>query len=624
MMKHSLNRIVIGLKRIATILLISILLQSCAKEVNTATTTDAIKQVETGLTTRVYIEGDATWSIEERMKHYGIPGASIAIIHNGEIAWAKAYGVTDKDSQTPVTTQTLFQAAATSMPVTAYGALRLVEQGKVTLDENINNYLKEWELTDNEFTESDKVTLRNLLNHSAGIYPRGTGRYNLEDTIPTLVEILNGTPPAVNEPITVNKVPGESVRFAYASYVPVQQIMIEAEGKAFSEIMYEQVLQPLEMTNSTFSQSLTEVQLAKAATGYLKGGAMVEGKRKIYPAMASNGLWTTAEDYAKFLTNVQQTTAGKTTKGLSKDLAELMGTPYGVSGSGWSFTLGLGFQLLNRNNEIYLRHHGWNRGFYAEIVAHRDKGYGVVVMTNSTFPAFNAEVIRAVAQTYNWDSFVPVHQKMKIDPETADNITGRYQSDDRIIEISQKHNQLFYKNILDEEDEELIKVSDSLFVRRSSGLFMQFKPDAESGANQLQYLNRNDGTLISALTKVDANKKSPVDFLLEGDYENALLACKNLKAQDPNHPFVTEEYINDVGYEFYHSDRMPLSLNTFKVNIALYPESYKAYDSYGEACMKAGQVDLAIISYSKSLELNPQNNNARGKLGELQRKKVNQ
>lgn len=607
------------MKNIISVLFIIILFQSCGEESSTASTNDLIKKTETGLTTPVYIEGDSTWSIEERMKHYGIPGASIAVIHNGEIAWTKAYGVMDKESQTPVTTQTLFQAAATSMPVTAYGALRLVEQHKLGLDEDINSYLKSWKVPENDFTKEKKVTIKNLLNHSAGIHPRGTGRYSINEEIPTLVEILNGTSPAINEPITVNKEPGESVSFAYASYVPMQQMMLDVEGKTFPEIMHELVLQPLEMNNSTFNQSLTTAQLAKVATGYLQDGSMVEGRRKIYPAMASYGLWTTAEDYAKFLTNVQQTLKGNSTKGLSKELTELMGTPYGVSNSGWSFTLGLGFQLFNRNDDIYLRHHGWNTGFYAEIMAHRDKGYGVVVMTNSTFPEFNAEVIRAVAQVYDWANFVPVHQKMEIEQLSIDEIAGRYQSDDVIVKIFQKDNQLFYKNILDEQGVELIKVSDSLFVRRNSSRFIQFKPDSKHGAVNLQYLNRNDGAIISTLVKVANNKKSPVEFLLEDDFENALIAYKNLLELEPTHPTVTEDYINDIGYGFFHEDRMTLSLNTFKVNLMLYPDSYKVYDSYAEACMKAGEIDLAILNYSKSLELNPQNNLARSKLVELKK-----
>lgn len=607
------------MKNLISTLLIVILFQSCVKKPQTNTPVDFIHKVENGLTTRVHIEGDSTWSIEERMEHYGIPGVSIAVIYNGRMEWAKGYGVMDKESRTPVTTKTLFQAAATSMPVTAYGALRLVEQGKVTLDENVNSYLKSWKVPENEFTQEQKVTVRNLLNHSAGIHPRGTGRYSLGEKIPTLGEILNGTPPAHNEPITVNKEPGESVRFAYASYVPVQQLMLDIETKTFPEIMDELVLQPLEMTNSTFNQSLSTEQLNKIATGYLQDGTMVEDRRKIYPAMASYGLWTTPEDYAKFITNVQQTLNGKRTKGLSKELAELMGTPYGVSNDGWSFTLGLGFQLLNRNNEIYLRHHGWNTGFYAEIVAHRDKGYGVVVMTNSTFPDFNAEVIRSVAMAYGWDNYVPVHKNTNVEQSSVDVIKGRYQSEGVIVEIFQNNNRLFYKNILDVDAEELIKVADSHFVRRNSSRLIQFKPDTEHETFSLYYLNRNDSAIVSTLVKVTDDKKYPVEFLLEGDFDKALQAYRALLEQDPTHITVTEEYINDIGYDFFHEDRMSLSMNTFKVNIMLYPESFKVYDSYAEACMKAGETDLAIANYTKSLELNPQNNNARHKLKELQK-----
>ncbi|WP_108808617.1 serine hydrolase [Aquimarina spinulae] len=607
------------MKNMISVLLTIILFQSCAEESNTDTTIDIIKKVEIGLTTRVYIAGDSTWSIEERMKHYGIPGVSIAVIHNGEIAWAKGYGVVDKESKIPVTKETLFQAAATSMPVTAYGALRLVEQNKLDLDENVNSYLTSWKVPENEFTKEKKVTIKNLLNHSAGIHPRGTGSYNINEKTPTLLEILNGISPAKNEPITVNKEPGESVRFAYASYVPIQQMILDVEGKTFPDVMNELVLKPLEMNNSTFNLSLTTEQLTKVATGYLKDGSKVKGGRKIDPALASTGLWTTAEDYAKFITNVQQTLKGKRTKGLSKDLTALMGTPYGVRNSSWSFTLGLGFQLFNRNDEIYLRHHGWNTGFYAEIMAHRDKGYGVVVFTNSTFPEFNAEVMRSVALAYDWDKFVPIHKKIEVEQSLVDKITGRYISNGRIVQVFQKDNQLLYKNILDLEAEELVKVSDSSFVRRNSSRLMQFKPDTENETVNLLYLNRNDGAITSTFIKMNIDKKEPVEFLLEGDFDKALNAYRALKEHDPTYLTVTQNYLNDLGYDFFHEDRMKLSQDVFKVNMMLYPDSYKVYDSYAEACMKTGETDLAILNYTKSLELNPQNNGTRHKLTELQK-----
>ena len=587
--------------------------QSSVEESKADTTIDLIEKVENGLTTRVYIEGDSTWSIEERMEHYGIPGVSIAVINNGKIQWAKGYGVMDKVSKAPVTKQTIFQTV--SQPLTAYGALRLVEQNKVSLNKDINNYLKSWKVPENEFTKKKKVTIKHLLNHSAGIKHHGIGGYSTGSSIPTLLEVLNGIAPAKNDPVLLIKAPEESHYNSAGGYTIIQQMMIDVEGKKFPEIMNELVLQPLEMKNSTFNQTLSKKQLTVAATGYLKDGSMVKGKSHIYPAMSTSGLWTTAEDLAKFVINIQQTPINNSNKGLSKDMTALMLTKSPFVEDNY----GLGTYVYNKKDETYFGQGKWNRGFFGQMTAHKDKGYGVVILTNSTFPEFNAEVMRSVALVYDWSNYVPVHQKMQIEQSSVDEITGRYQSDDVIVEIYQKDNQLFYKNILDEQGVELIKVSDSLFVRRNSSRFIQFKPGSENAAVNLQYLNRNDGAIISTLIKVANDKKSPVEFLLEGDFENALIAYKNLMELDPTHPTVTEGYINDIAYDFYHADRMTLSLNTFKVNMMLYPDSYKVYDSYAEACMKAGKIDLAILNYSKSLELNPQNNRASSKLKELQK-----
>ncbi len=186
------------LKNTITALLILFLLQSCAEKATTETTIDFIKKVETGLIPSVYIEGDATWSIEERMKHYKIPGVSIAVIHKGEIAWTKGYGITDSISNAPVTAQTLFHASLLGMPVTAYGALGLVAKQKVELDVNVNRYLTSWKVPENEFTKEHKVTLKNLLNHSAGFGLHAIQGYPKGEPVPTLTQVLNGTAPAKN------------------------------------------------------------------------------------------------------------------------------------------------------------------------------------------------------------------------------------------------------------------------------------------------------------------------------------------------------------------------------------------------------------------------------------------
>src|SRR5262245_35294325 len=136
-----------------------------------------IQRVEQGLLPSVLIKGSPGWTIQERMKHYKIPGVSIAVITNFKVEWAKGYGVKDLETNEPVTPETLFQAGSISKPVAAMVALKRVEQGKIALDENINNKLTSWKLPDNEFTAKRKVTLANLLSHTGGLTVHGFPGY---------------------------------------------------------------------------------------------------------------------------------------------------------------------------------------------------------------------------------------------------------------------------------------------------------------------------------------------------------------------------------------------------------------------------------------------------------------
>ena len=107
------------------------------------------------------------------MDHYDVPGVSIAVIDNGEIKWAKGYGIANTIEGQEVLTKTLFQAGSISKPLAALSVLKLKEDGKIELDEDVNNYLIDWKIPENDFTKDEKVTLRRLLTHSAGITVHG-------------------------------------------------------------------------------------------------------------------------------------------------------------------------------------------------------------------------------------------------------------------------------------------------------------------------------------------------------------------------------------------------------------------------------------------------------------------
>src|SRR5262245_51032595 len=105
---------------------------------------ERIARIEKGLLDPIAIKGEPipAHTVAERMEHYKVPGVSVAFFENGQIVWTRGYGYADVAMKTPVTPETLFQAASISKPVASLAALHLVEEGKLSLDEDVNVKLK--------------------------------------------------------------------------------------------------------------------------------------------------------------------------------------------------------------------------------------------------------------------------------------------------------------------------------------------------------------------------------------------------------------------------------------------------------------------------------------------------
>ncbi len=291
-----------------------------------------IARVENGLLPPVLVKGQKPWNILDRMKHYNVPGVSVAVFCDDKVQWAKGYGVMDNETKAPVTEKTLFVAGSISKPVAVMGALRLVQEGKLALDTNINAYLTSWKLPENALTAKSPVTLRRIMSHSAGLTVHGFRGYAPGELVPTLIDILNGVPPANSSPILVDIEPGTQWRYSGGGLTVMQLALMDIEKKPFPEVLREKVLEPLGMTSSSYEQAMPPDRLKLAASGHDAGGKVVEGKRFIYPEMAAAGLWTTPTDLAKFAIEVGRAARGQSDKVLSKDMAKLMVTPQIVIG----------------------------------------------------------------------------------------------------------------------------------------------------------------------------------------------------------------------------------------------------------------------------------------------------
>ena len=589
---------------------------SCSEKTKDSTPQDVldkkIRSVEYGLINPVFLKGDEPFNIQERMNHYGVPGVSIAVINNFEIEWARSYGIMDSSSKEPVTNETLFQAGSISKPVAAYGALRMVEEGKVELEEPINDYLSTWKIPDNEFTEKEQVTLGKIVSHTAGLTIHGFPGYTIDSEVPELVKVLDGESPANTGPIRVFRAPGEAFKYSGGGYTIMQQMVIDQYGKPYPEIMQELVLGPIGMGNSTYEQPLPPKKLQMAATGYLPDGTMTEGKRHTYPEMAAAGLWTTATDLANFAIDLQLSIKGERNQVLSTQMAQDMTTPYKED------FIGLGIFLEDKSGDAYFNHGGWDEGFSSYMVAHRDKGYGVVVLTNSNHPAFISELVRGVARVYDWPNYLPEeYEPLEIAEGEFDQILGRFKYDNsEIVTVFRKDEKLFM-NYLFQDPTRLFKISESDFTRRERTAKVRFAVNPEDDKLYLTFPPDDGGELEFKHPKMMGEEMLPLEMLMAGNHEEGEKGFLALQEEDPEDWAINEGRLNRLGYERMWDGNTELAISIFKVNVALYPESSNTYDSLGEAYMENGDNELAIKNYQISLEMDPSNDNARKMLEKL-------
>jgi CubicO group peptidase (beta-lactamase class C family) len=340
-------------------------------------------------------EAPVQLDIEKLMKLYNVPGLSVAVIEDYKIAWVKSYGVTEPGGTVPVTPKTLFQAGSISKPVAAAGMLALVQEGKLLLDEDVNQKLKTWKVPENEFTKEQKVTLRRLASHSAGLTVHGFPGYDVNEKVPTLLQIFNGEKPANTAPIRVDFVPGSDERYSGGGVTIEQQLMMDVSGKQFPALMKETVLDKIGMSDSSYEQPLPGARAALSAGGARQDGQPVHGKWHVYPEMAAAGLWTTPTDLAKFAIEIALSKQGKSNKVLTQKTTQEMLTLQ-------SKTFGIGFGLTPGQPGEF-GHSGADEGFQALLLMNADTGQGAALMANSDNGNLVAsDLMRSIAKEYGW------------------------------------------------------------------------------------------------------------------------------------------------------------------------------------------------------------------------------
>jgi CubicO group peptidase (beta-lactamase class C family) len=348
-----------------------------------------------------YRQGLDGLTLQEVMKHFHTPGVSIALIKDFKVLWAKGYGVADEKTRRPVQVDTLFQAASISKPVMAMAALRLVQEGRFSLDDDVNKILKSWHVPESDLTREQSVTPRSLLSHTSGSDDGfGFPGYEPGAPLPSLVQILNGQPPSNVGPVLFKRRPYQAYKYSGGGIVIMQVLLGDLTGESFAPMMERILLMPLGLANSTYQQPLPEALSARAAHAHSEEGKESLVPWHVYPEQAAAGLWTTPSDLARVAIELQRALHGPSGTVLNETTAREMIAP---TGSG---PFAIGFEISKHGEGWYFGHSGGNWGFQCHLLAHVGKGYGMVIMTNGSGGAGQVidEIESRVAAAYHWDS----------------------------------------------------------------------------------------------------------------------------------------------------------------------------------------------------------------------------
>ena len=443
-----------------------------------------IGSIEHGLVPASVASGEPLprFSVWERMHRYRVPGLSAAFIEKGKIAWVRSYGVADVATGAPVTARTLFQAASISKSVTAAAVMRLVQHGKLGLDDDVNKELRTWKVPENEFTRTEKVTVRRLLSHTAGLTVHGFSGYAAGEPLPTLLQMLDGEAPANSGPVRVEAVPGTAFSYSGGGYLLLRTLMSDVTHTPFPDLMQRLVLGPIGMTHSTFAQPIPTRLQPIAASAHQADGTPFPGRFHVYPEMAPDGLWATASDLARFAIEIQNALAGKS-KVLSQAIAHEMLTE---QRQGYA----LGFRVGADEGRSWFEHDGSNFGFFSEMIVYTDSlGQGLIVLTNGNNVNLRMEFVRAVALEYHWPGFRPEEHVIARDiaPETLSSYSGVYEDPEVgkiVITFSDSKLFLDSKGMRIEAEQMFPESEDRFFIQSSRNTFV-FKRDASGKVTSL-------------------------------------------------------------------------------------------------------------------------------------------
>lgn len=404
-------------------------------------TLEKIKAVENNLTGNIIINGAKPKTIAEQMAKYNVNGMSIAVIHDFKIEWAKGYGWADVTEKKPMTTETLFEPGSISKTLNAVGILKLAQEKKVDLYTDINTYLTSWKFPYDSLSKGKTINLAQLLTHQAGLTVHGFPGHDLNGPIPTVYEVLDGKKPSFTPAVRSAFEPDLRFQYSGGGTTISQVLLTDVTKQAYEVWMYENVLKPIGMVNSTYAQPPAKDKWDLCASAYNGDGTPIERKFHVYPEQAAAGLWMTPTDLCQYIIDLQLAYKGKPSKVLNPDMVKLHLTPYNNGPTA------MGTFIDDYDGALYFGHGAGNDGFCGQFFGSLEDGNGIAIFLNTENGRLLGEVINSVAKVYNWKNFYREPRQVKsvdVPEKTLKSYEGIYLFDDTWAAIGKKDNEFHF------------------------------------------------------------------------------------------------------------------------------------------------------------------------------------
>jgi len=563
---------------------------------------------------KIPTENGNSSSIQDVMSKHGLKGLSVAVIEDYKIVWADSWGV--KHDSIPLNLNTAFSTASISKPITATLFAILEEKGLIDLKAPVAQYLKRWKLPESEYTKDVDLTLEHLLGHTAGTTQHGFTDFYKGDKIPTILESVQGkTPNYNNEEISFTFKPGTSWKYSGGGYTIAMMALEDHLGKSLADLAQEYIFTPLKLQHTTMKQPNETGFLVNVAKVHDEDGNVIGTGIPITPQVSASGLWSTPTDMATFLIEIQKALNGEKTKVISQSVAKRI-TDIVTYEIVQGFSLGWERRYAFGNLD-WFSHGGANTGVGGHLYATIKDGKGIVFFGNGPnnirIPVL--DILRDnIIKSHGWKKPLDKSGVRKTPKLLLDNIVGRYEDLiwGGIVEVDFKTEKLNFF-VLGKEIE-LFYVGDNTFIGDELPYSLKFSPRSD-GKTEIGYAWSIPNEYEKSFRKIIG--KLPFELAEENKYEEALLAYKNLKTENPSHNIVQESTINNLGYKQLNSKNFDVAITFFKINTDLYSNSANAFDSLGEAYYLKGDKINALKYYKISLQLNPNNLNAKKYITEL-------